>query len=106
MLYFPYIPYFRELENEMEILVDMAKMTSKGQVTIPKAIRNILGLRQGDRVLFEAAPDGSVTIRNATLQAFDNAREAFSGASQEAGITSDEDVVEILREMRYGKENL
>lgn len=29
-----------------------AKMTSKGQITIPKAVREALGIREGDSVLF------------------------------------------------------
>jgi len=34
----------------------IATMTSKGQLTIPKAIRDALGLREGDRVRFELDP--------------------------------------------------
>lgn len=30
-----------------------ATLTSKGQVTIPKAVREILGLEEGDQVRFE-----------------------------------------------------
>jgi antitoxin PrlF len=37
-------------------------ITSKGQATIPKAIRDHLGLKQGDRVKFFVHPDGSVVI--------------------------------------------
>jgi AbrB family looped-hinge helix DNA binding protein len=31
-----------------------AKLTSKGQITVPLAVRRILGLRTGDRLLFES----------------------------------------------------
>lgn len=37
-------------------------MTSKGQVTIPKAIRDRLGIRPGTTVEFRVAPDGRVML--------------------------------------------
>jgi antitoxin PrlF len=39
-----------------------AAITSKGQATIPKAIRDHLHLRPGDRVKFFIHPDGSVVL--------------------------------------------
>jgi AbrB family looped-hinge helix DNA binding protein len=37
-------------------------ITTKGQATIPKAIREYLGLTAGDRVKFFMHPDGSVLL--------------------------------------------
>jgi len=37
-------------------------ITSKGQATIPKAVRDHLQLKPGDRVKFFIHPDGSVVI--------------------------------------------
>lgn len=37
-------------------------ITIKGQATIPKAIREHLGLKPGDRVKFFLHPDGSVVL--------------------------------------------
>lgn len=37
-------------------------ITSKGQATIPKAIRQHLGLQPGDRIKFFLHPDGSVVL--------------------------------------------
>ena len=37
-------------------------ITAKGQTTIPKAIRQYLGLRPGDRVKFFLHPDGGVVL--------------------------------------------
>jgi antitoxin PrlF len=37
-------------------------ITVKGQATIPKAIRDRLGLKPGDRVKFFVHPDGSVVL--------------------------------------------
>lgn len=39
-----------------------AKVTSKGQVTIPKEIRLALGVEPGDRVSFVLRPDGVVEM--------------------------------------------
>lgn len=39
-----------------------AKLTSKGQITIPLEIRRRLGVREGDRVVFDASGE-AVTIR-------------------------------------------
>jgi AbrB family looped-hinge helix DNA binding protein len=39
-----------------------ATLTSKGQVTIPKAVRDALKLRTGDRLDFRVAEDGAVTM--------------------------------------------
>lgn len=84
----------------MDALLDMAKVTSKGQVTIPKDIRELLGVRTGDKILFTANGDGTVTMRNATADAFAKAREAFEGAAEEADLKSEEDVNEMIRQMR------
>jgi AbrB family looped-hinge helix DNA binding protein len=39
-----------------------AKMTSKGQITLPKDVRTRLGLKQGDRVRFILEDDGRVRL--------------------------------------------
>ena len=38
-------------------------LTSKGQTTIPKDIRDSLGMKSGDRMTFTMLPDGSVLMR-------------------------------------------
>jgi antitoxin PrlF len=44
-----------------------ATLTSKGQVTVPKAIRDLLRLGTGDRVDFVVKEDGTVVLRPATV---------------------------------------
>ena len=38
-------------------------LTSKGQTTIPKDIRETLGMKSGDRMTFTMLPDGTVLMR-------------------------------------------
>jgi AbrB family looped-hinge helix DNA binding protein len=45
------------MENSME-----SAITKKGQATIPKAVREHLHLKPGDRVKFFLHPDGSVVL--------------------------------------------
>lgn len=46
--------------------MSQSKVTSKGQVTLPKEIRQELGVQAGDRVEFRLAADGSVVVEAAT----------------------------------------
>ncbi len=87
----------------MEATLDMAKVTSKGQVTIPKDIRELLGVKTGDKILFTGNPDGSVTLRNATMQAMRDLQDAMDGAAEEVGLRDEEDVMELVRQVRAEK---
>jgi AbrB family looped-hinge helix DNA binding protein len=40
-----------------------ATMTSKGQITLPKSVRDALGLRAGDRVMFRVHEDRAVLAK-------------------------------------------
>lgn len=40
-------------------------MTSKGQVTVPKTVREYLGLKTGSAVTFERIPSGEIVLRPA-----------------------------------------
>jgi len=43
-----------------------AKLTSKGQITVPKRIREALRLGPGDRIEFSAGASGQVVVRAKT----------------------------------------
>jgi antitoxin PrlF len=44
-----------------------ARLTSKGQVTIPKAVREALGLRDGDEIVFRVEGMRAVLARTTDL---------------------------------------
>ena len=49
-------------------MIDNAKIMSKGQVTIPKEIRNLLKVAEGDRVTFICEGDYAI-VMNANVYA-------------------------------------
>jgi len=55
-------------------------MTSKGQVTIPKRIRDELGLVPGQAVEFAAGATGEVVLRKPGRQAAASRRDRFARA--------------------------
>ena len=42
--------------------MDTAKVTSKGQVTIPKRVRTLMAIETGDRLAFALDEDGSLQV--------------------------------------------
>jgi AbrB family looped-hinge helix DNA binding protein len=44
-----------------------ATITSKGQITVPKDIRDALGVHPGDRLAFRTREDGTVVVEAETV---------------------------------------
>ena len=51
--------------------MSIATLTSKGQVTIPKDVRDRLRLRSGDRLEFTVEDDGTVRVRRRSVDVLD-----------------------------------
>ena len=79
--------------------IDNAKVMSKGQVTIPKDIRDILGVSFGDRVTF-VVENGSVRIINSAIYAMERLQKQMEGEALKAGLNLEESVVDLVREVR------
>lgn len=77
----------------------LAKITSKGQITIPIEIRKKLGLKDGDKVLF-LEEGNKVVMVNSTLLALKEAQKAFEGEAERAGIKDEQDVVDLIKQIR------
>lgn len=80
----------------------VSKVTAKGQVTIPKEIRDRLGLRSGEYVVWEPRDEGVVMerARVASSEDFEDLAERISERFSEKGITRDEveDAIRWARE--------
>lgn len=46
-----------------------ARLSSKGQITVPRAVREALALREGDRLVFRVEGDRAVLARTPDLLA-------------------------------------
>lgn len=46
--------------------MNLAKVSTNGQLTLPIEIRRSLGIKSGDKVLFIQNPDGDIVLRNAS----------------------------------------
>jgi len=51
----------------MEKILGISKLTSKGQITIPKNVRELLNLKPGDIIVF-VEKNGEITIRRSELK--------------------------------------
>ena len=79
--------------------MELAKITSKGQITIPIAIRRQLGVKEGDKVMF-VQEGNRIVMMNATLKALADVQTAFAGVADELGIQTEQDVVDLVKEIR------
>jgi AbrB family looped-hinge helix DNA binding protein len=81
------------------ILVDNAKVMAKGQITLPKDIRDALGVQTGDRVTL-IRKDDQVIMMNAAVYAMKMLQTAMAGEAEKAGLKSKEDVTAMIAAMR------
>lgn len=63
----------------MPTIRERATITSKGQITLPKPIRQALGVDTGGKVAFELREDGQVVVSRADAEHEDPAIGAFLG---------------------------
>ena len=81
------------------VLVDNAKVMAKGQITLPKDIREALGVQTGDRVTLIRNND-QVIMMNSAVYAMKMLQTAMEGEAEKAGLNSDDDVIKMIMEMR------
>ena len=82
--------------------MEIAKLTSKGQITLPIAVRKKLKLKSGDQVVIQEE-NGRFYFDNAALVAFTRIEQAFDGAAEEAGFANEQALQDYVEELR--KEN-
>ena len=81
------------------LIVDNAKVMAKGQITLPKDIREALGVGTGDRITL-IRRDDQVIMMNAAVYAMKVFQEGMRGEFEKAGLHDDEDVLTAVKEVR------
>jgi antitoxin PrlF len=76
----------------------IAKITSKGQITIPAKTRKLLGVKPGDRLVFESTPDGVKVLRQSEENIFEKFRGIGNGLPE--GYHGREGIIRYFRELR------
>ena len=84
--------------------MNLAKVTTKGQITIPVEIRRKLKVHNGDKLLF-LEENGKIYIMNSSVAAFRTAQNELDGVAEELGLSDEEDVSAMLSEIRKEKAN-
>lgn len=79
--------------------VDNAKVMAKGQVTIPKDIRKVLGVASGDRITF-IVEGNTVRIVNSAIYAMQVLQKEMVGEAERAALASDDDVMALVKKTR------
>ena len=85
--------------------IDKAKVMAKGQITIPTDVREVLGITCGDRVTF-IVEENTVRIVNSAVYAMQVLQNEMAGEAERTGLTSDDDVMTLVKELRNEDDNI
>ena len=82
--------------------MELAKVTTKGQVTIPKSIRDLLDLKEGSKILF-IQKGNDIVIQNSAMVALEKIQNAFDGEAERLDLKTEEDVIKLIKEFRKNR---
>ena len=81
--------------------IEMATVSSRGQVCIPNDIREDLGLEEGSKVIFVLVGD-SLIMKKANARTFEEITRPLRESAKKSGL-KEEDVVDIIHRFRKQK---
>ena len=82
--------------------MELAKITLRGQITIPVGIRKKLGVKDGDKVVF-LEENGRIIMENSVMLALKDVQNAFRGEAERIGLKDEQDVVTMIKNVRREK---
>ena len=78
-------------------MIELSKVSAKGQVTIPLELRKKLQLTEGSKVAFITDDNGRIYLANSSLLALKDVQAAFDGVAEALGVKSEDDVAELVK---------
>ena len=81
--------------------MNLAKVAPNRQITVPMDICRYLHIKPGDKLLFVEKGNGEVVISNASSTALNEIQKSFRGVAETLGVKNEDDVMELVREIRY-----
>ncbi len=84
--------------------MNLAKISTNGQITIPIEIRRKLKLESGDKILFIERNNGEIVLSNASLSALFQAQDAFQNVAEAADLKEEYQVQAEIDRIRYSKD--
>jgi len=78
--------------------MNLAKVSSNGQITVPVDIRRKLNIKEGDKILFLEKPNGEIVLQNSSVIAIQQAQSKL-GEMQ----LSEDEILQDVMDIRYGE---
>ncbi len=79
--------------------MEIAKVSNKGQITIPISIRTKMNLKAGDKIII-LEENGRFYLENSAMFAFKMAEDAFAGEAEKAGFETETEMQDYMKEIR------
>ena len=78
--------------------MNLAKVSSNGQITVPVEIRRKLNIKEGDKIIFLEKPSGEIILQNSSVFAIRQAQSKLNDIN-----LSEDEITQDVMEIRYGK---
>jgi len=78
--------------------MNLAKVSSNGQITVPVEIRRKLNIKEGDKIIFLENPNGEIVLRNSSAIAIRQAQNKLGGIQ-----LSEDEILQDVMDIRYGR---
>lgn len=85
--------------------MELATITSNGQITLPKGVCDDLRVKAGDKIIFLRSKNG-YEVANAGKVSLRELQDGFDGVAEKWGVESLDDVVTMVKEHRRKNANL